>query len=148
MGVGAAWGCSVKKLKLKLKLIPILCLVLLATACGYSEPAYNKAGYTPVNAKVAIPTEVMKALVDLCHQCSFADIGEKYEQTDFRRDSALPWRGINWAGYSGSKWAIRYGHGGRGFHYHLLVFEMRPSVHIVAIEDEGCDFPDMKNCEF
>ncbi|MBI3726862.1 MAG: hypothetical protein HY254_00855 [Burkholderiales bacterium] len=133
---------------MKLKLIPILCFALLATACGYSEPAYNKPGYTPVNRRVAIPSEVMETLVDLCQQCSFADIGEDYEQTDFRRDAALPWRGISWAGYSGSKWTIRYGHGGRGFHYHTLTFEMVPSVHIVAIEDDSCDFPDMRDCEF
>ncbi|PXX43061.1 hypothetical protein [Undibacterium pigrum] len=133
---------------MKLKLIPILCLALLATTCGYSEPAYNKPGYTPVNRMVAIPSEVMKTLVDLCQQCSFADIGEDYEQTDFRRDATLPLRGISWAGYSGSKWTIRYGHGGRGFHHHELTFETLPSVRIVAIEDNECNLSDLKDCCF
>lgn len=133
---------------MKLKLILILCFTLFTTACGDSEPVYSKSGYIEVKSKLAIPSGVMKALVDLCRQCSFADIGENYEQTDFRRDAALPWRGISWAGYSGSKWTIRYGHGGLGFHYHELTFETVPAVSLVAVEDDWCNFPDLKDCDF
>jgi hypothetical protein len=144
VGVGATWGGSLKRLKL----IPVLCLVLFATACSDSEPAYSKPRFTAVKKMAEIPPGVMKALVDLCHQCTFADIGEDFEQTDVARDASLSTHGISWAGYSGSKWVIRYDHGGIGFHSHELTFETMPSVRVVAIGGNSCDLSDMKDCEF
>jgi hypothetical protein len=92
----------------------------------------------------ALPTEVQQVLLSLCAPCSFADFDAPWNYSDVI--NGLPQRHLTKIVQEGSKWHIQYDHGGYAPHPHTVVFELKPTPHIV--EGSSC-LPSQKiKCEW
>jgi hypothetical protein len=92
----------------------------------------------------ALPIEVQQALLSLCAPCSFADFDAPWNHSDII--NGLPQRHLTKIVQKGSRWFIQYDHGGFGLHSHTLVFEPKPTPHIV--EGSSCLQSQKIQCEW
>jgi hypothetical protein len=92
----------------------------------------------------ALPIDIKQALLSLCAPCSFAGSGTPWNYSDVL--NGLPQRHLTKTEQKGSRWIIQYEHGGYGLHVHTVVFELKPTPHIV--EGSSC-LPDQQvTCEW
>jgi hypothetical protein len=108
--------------------------VLLAVAAAPSPPplapeasAFLATDYRPIASMEALPPPLAAGLRAELRGGAMADRRQPYQSTDVvTGHPPLPSRRFVAAGVADDRWFVAYEHGGRGHHYHLLLFDLDP----------------------
>ena len=114
-------------------------LVLLLVVVAQS-PVTRAAGASMSD----MPVEVQKALLSLCEPCKFADNDAPWNPTDVIDN--LPQRHLVAVEKRGSRWFIKYDHGGYATHSHTVILELSQKLGLV--EGSSCMPSKEKQCEW
>jgi len=117
----------------------------VATLIVLVAPVLNGCGDSQLTASMSsLPESVREALLALCAPCEFADEDAPWNPTDFL--DGRPQRHLEKIVQTFSVWTIQYEHGGRARHTHIVVFDIKPHIHVAA--GSSCVPAPQVNCEW
>jgi hypothetical protein len=79
----------------------------------------DEASFKPLKSKNDLPTSVVFLCADF--KGRLADIGGRWEPSDYITDDKLPQKRLVWAAASGKYYVVHYERGGIGHSFHILL---------------------------
>lgn len=118
---------------LRFLLVVATCSAASLTRAEQPTPSALQAAYVVVEFFRELPPAVRHEIERRSSE-PIADVGEPFRATDVVVDNR-PCRRFVFAGHARAPsdlWVVCYEHGGRGYHYHVALFELiNGSVHVI-----------------